>query len=34
MIRHKPFGSGHPYSIDTEQRSPVVPEVGDRKSVV
>ncbi|WP_345764065.1 TIM-barrel domain-containing protein [Diaminobutyricibacter sp. McL0608] len=30
MIRHRPLGSGHPYSIDTEQRSPVVPEVGDR----
>ena len=23
MIRHRPFGSGHPYSVDTEQRSPV-----------
>ncbi|MDQ4212873.1 TIM-barrel domain-containing protein [Microbacterium sp. ASV81] len=28
MIRHRPHGSGHPYSVDTEQRSPVVPEVG------
>lgn len=28
MIRHRPFGSGHPYSVDTEQRSPVVPEAG------
>lgn len=28
MIRHRPSGSGHPYSIDTEQRSPVVPLVG------
>ena len=25
MIRHKPFGSGHPYSIDTEQRNPIDP---------
>jgi 1,3-alpha-isomaltosidase len=25
MIRHRPFGSGHPYSVDTEQRSPVDP---------
>ncbi len=23
MIRHRPFGSGHPYSVDTEQRHPV-----------
>ncbi len=28
MIRHRPAGSGHPYSIDTEQRWPVVPEAG------
>ncbi|QJA00295.1 TIM-barrel domain-containing protein [Leifsonia sp. PS1209] len=28
MIRHRPSGSGHPYSIDTEQRSPVIPEAG------
>lgn len=25
MIRHRPAGSGHPYSVDTEQRWPVVP---------
>lgn len=29
MIRHRPTGSGHPYSIDTEQRHPVVPLAGD-----
>lgn len=29
MIRHRPFGSGHPYSIDTEQRHPVVPVAGE-----
>ncbi|WP_417564060.1 TIM-barrel domain-containing protein [Microbacterium sp.] len=28
MIRHRPTGSGHPYSVDTEQRSPVVPIAG------
>jgi len=28
MIRHRPYGSGHPYSVDTEQRSPVDPVVG------
>ncbi|UYN84627.1 MAG: hypothetical protein KIT89_05510 [Microcella sp.] len=28
MIRHTPFGSGHPYSIDTEQRDPVDPVAG------
>jgi len=28
MIRHRPAGSGHPYSVDTEQRWPVVPEAG------
>ena len=28
MIRHRPEGSGHPYSVDTEQRHPVVPLVG------
>lgn len=28
MIRHRPAGSGHPYSVDTEQRDPVVPEAG------
>ena len=25
MLRHRPEGSGHPYSVDTEQRSPVTP---------
>ncbi len=29
MIRHRPFGSGHPYSVDTEQRYPVVPVAGE-----
>ncbi|MDR1386571.1 MAG: glycoside hydrolase family 31 [Propionibacteriaceae bacterium] len=29
MIRHRPFGSGHPYAPDTEQRWPVVPVVGE-----
>lgn len=29
MIRHRPSGSGHPYSDDTEQRSPVVPVAGE-----
>src|SRR3954454_21395105 len=29
MIRHRPTGSGHPYSIDTEQRFPVVPIAGE-----
>jgi alpha-glucosidase (family GH31 glycosyl hydrolase) len=29
MIRHRPFGSGHPYSTDTEQRSPVDPTAGE-----
>ena len=29
MIRHKPFGSGHPYSADTDQRSPTRPQSGD-----
>lgn len=28
MIRHRPFGSGHPYSIDTEQRWPLDPVAG------
>jgi alpha-glucosidase (family GH31 glycosyl hydrolase) len=27
--RHRPFGSGHPYSTDTEQRSPVDPVAGE-----
>lgn len=30
MLRHRPEGSGHPYSVDTEQRSPVLPLVGER----
>lgn len=29
MIRHKPFGSGHPYVNDTDQRSPVRPQAGE-----
>lgn len=29
MIRHRPFGSGHPYSEDTEQRRPVLPVAGE-----
>lgn len=29
MIHHRPFGSGHPYSDDTEQRSPVQPVAGE-----
>lgn len=29
MIRHRPFGSGHPYSVDTDQRSPVDPVAGE-----
>ncbi len=33
MIRHKPFGSGHPYSVDTEQRSPVDPIAGQPLSL-
>jgi len=28
MNSHRPAGSGHPYSVDTEQRWPVVPEAG------
>jgi len=28
MIRHRPLGSGHPYSVDTEQRDPVIPVAG------
>ncbi|CAN5285058.1 hypothetical protein BH11ACT3_BH11ACT3_15300 [soil metagenome] len=28
MIRHRPLGSGHPYSVDTEQRWPVDPIAG------
>ena len=30
MIRHRPFGSGHPYSVDTEQRFPIDPVAGER----
>ncbi|RZI90975.1 MAG: hypothetical protein EOO67_10665, partial [Microbacterium sp.] len=33
MIRHRPSGSGHPYSVDTEQRWPVVPEAGSTAAV-
>ena len=29
MIRHRPLGSGHPYSVDTEQRHPVDPVAGE-----
>ena len=29
MIRHKPFGSGHPYVDDTDQRSPSHPVAGE-----
>jgi alpha-glucosidase (family GH31 glycosyl hydrolase) len=29
VIRHRPFGTGHPYSVDTEQRSPVDPVAGE-----
>ena len=29
MIRHRPYGSGHPYSVDTEQRWPVDPVAGE-----
>ncbi|MEV8268440.1 TIM-barrel domain-containing protein [Microbacterium sp. NPDC076911] len=29
MIRHRPGGSGHPYSVDTEQRDPVIPVQGE-----
>ncbi len=29
MIRHAPFGSGHPYMDDTDQRSPRVPIAGE-----
>ncbi len=28
MIRHRPYGSGHPYSVDTEQRHPIDPVAG------
>ncbi|WP_158861794.1 glycoside hydrolase family 31 protein [Leifsonia sp. AG29] len=33
MIRHSPLGSGHPYSVDTDQRWPVVPEAGGTASI-
>ena len=29
MIRHTPGGSGHPYSVDTEQREPFAPIAGE-----
>ncbi|WP_062134886.1 glycoside hydrolase family 31 protein [Demequina aestuarii] len=29
-IRHRPLGSGHPYTDDTEQRSPILPVAGER----
>lgn len=29
MIRHRPAGSGHPYTDDTDQRSPVHPIAGE-----
>ncbi len=29
MIRHRPLGSGHPYSVDTEQRWPLDPVAGE-----
>ncbi len=28
MIRHRPFGSGHPYSVDSDQRHPIDPIAG------
>ncbi|EAR25509.1 hypothetical protein A20C1_04561 [marine actinobacterium PHSC20C1] len=28
MLRHRPLGSGHPYSVDTEQRHPAIPVEG------
>ncbi|WP_422934816.1 TIM-barrel domain-containing protein [Sinomonas sp. P47F7] len=28
MIRHRPYGSGHPYTDDTDQRSPIHPLAG------
>lgn len=33
MIRHKPFGSGHPYSVDTEQRYPIDPIAGQSVTI-
>ncbi len=29
MIKHRPHGSGHPYSVDTDQRSPIDPIAGE-----
>lgn len=29
MMRHRPYGSGHPYSVDTEQRWPIDPVAGE-----
>ncbi|MEL0626576.1 TIM-barrel domain-containing protein [Salinibacterium amurskyense] len=29
MLRHRPLGSGHPYSVDTEQRHPALPVAGE-----
>lgn len=29
MIRHAPLGSGHPYTDDTDQRSPAIPVAGE-----
>lgn len=29
MIRHNPFGSGHPYIASNDQRIPVLPKVGE-----
>ena len=28
MIRHRPFGRGHPYVVDPDQRSPALPSAG------
>ncbi|WP_022892711.1 TIM-barrel domain-containing protein [Agromyces subbeticus] len=33
MIRHRPFGSGHPYSVDTEQRWPIDPVAGESLAI-
>ncbi|WP_138417501.1 TIM-barrel domain-containing protein [Sinomonas gamaensis] len=30
MIRHRPYGSGHPYTDDTDQRSPIRPIAGQQ----
>jgi alpha-glucosidase (family GH31 glycosyl hydrolase) len=29
VIRHRPYGSGHPYSVDTDQRWPIDPVAGE-----